>query len=171
MSCLKSFSFISAANENAVPPEIKTWGPGSDLNWLFQSSNPNSTFLIEGFKNVNIHSIQAVGTVSTLLGAVPPSSMIVTDWAFSVRINGQNPLISGSIQAAPNGFSIQSQPINPTIELSRYNPSYTFANPIQSATSIDLTRLQASGTGAEAAANINIAWFITFIIFYTYEGE
>jgi hypothetical protein len=171
MSCLKSFSFTSAANENSISPEIKTWGPLTNLNWVYQSSNPNSTFRIEGFKNVNIHSIQAIGTVSTLLGATPPSSILVNDWAFSIRINGQNSLISGSIQAAPNGFSIISQPVNPTFELSRYNPIFNFADPIQSATSIDITRLQASGTGAENAANINISWFMTFIVYYTYEGE
>ena len=169
MDCMRSFSFLTSSNENAVAPEIKTWGLAPQNYWLFSSTNPTSTFNIQGFKNVNVHSIEAQGVVSTLITGT--EGIIVNDWDWSITVNGQNPLINGNITVAPNGFSIQTQGINPTFVLGKYSPKFTFADPIQSVSSIQLTQLRASGIGAQNLANINITYAFNFIVYYTYEGE
>jgi len=169
MDCMRSFSFLSSANENAVGAEIKTWGLAPQNYWLYQSQSQLSTFNIQGFKNVNVHSVEAQGVVSTLITGT--EGIIVNDWDFSITVNGQNPLINGNITAAPNNFSIQTQGLNPTFVIGKYSPKFTFADPIQSASSIQITQLRASGIGAQNLANINIAWAINFIVYYTYEGE
>ena len=169
MDCMRSFSFLTSSNENAVPPEIKTWGVAPENYWEYSSTNPSSTFNIQGFKNVNVYSIEAQGVVSTL--ATVAQGIIVNDWDWSLTVNGQNPLINGNITAAPNGFGIFTQPLNPTFVLGKYSPKFTFADPIQSVSSIVLTQLRATGIGAQNLANINITYAFNFIVYYTYEGE
>jgi len=169
MDCLRSFTFISSANESIVAPNIDTWGLAPQNYWLANSSAGTSTFNIQGFKNVNIHSIEASGEVSCLLNT--GFSVLVNDWSFYVQINGQNPLVSGNITASPNRFSIQTQGTNPNFSLSKYNPKIEFADPIESARSIQITGFKASGIGAESLTTVNLAWNLNFVVYYSYEGD
>jgi hypothetical protein len=168
---MKSFLFSSGANENAVAPEIKTWSNGAQHFWLYESTNGTSTINIQGYKNINIHCIEAIGNVSTLISAGIPSSVIVNDWRMLVQINGQNPLVGSNIVASPNGFSISTTGVNPVISLGKYNPKISFADPVTSATSIQLTGFQVSGIGPESLTDINLSWLIGFMVYYTFEGE
>lgn len=171
MNCLKSFLFSSGANENAVSPEIKTWANGSQDFWLYESQNGTSTINIQGFKNINVFGIEAVGNVSTLITAGIPSSVIVNDWRMLLQINGQNPLIGSNIVASPNGYSIQTTGENPVISLGKYNPKISFASPIASVSSIQITGFQASGIGPQSLTDVNLSWLIGFMVYYTFEGE
>lgn len=169
MNCLKSFSFLSSANESVTTPNVDTWGTVSPFSWAYSKASGVSTFNIEGYKNVNIHSIEALGDVGCLLNT--GNSVIVNDWSFLVQVNGQNPLVSGNITGAPNAYSIQTQATSPVFSLSRYNPKFELADPITSATSIQITGLRAFGLSAENATILNIAWHINFVVYYSYEGE
>jgi hypothetical protein len=169
MSCLKSFTFLSSANESVTTPQLDTWGTVAPFSWLYQKASGSSTFNIQGYKNVNIHAIEAVGDVGCLLNL--GQSVVVNDWAFYIQINGQNPLVSGNLTVSPNNYSIQLQATNPNFSLSRYNPKLTLADPITSATSIQILGLKASGLSADNATTLNIAWNMNFVVYYTYEGE
>jgi len=170
MDCLRSFSFLSSANETAVTAsEVNTWGASPQNYWLYSSTNAASTFNVQGFKNVNIHKVEAVGDVACLPNT--SQSILVNDWAFFVQLNGQNGAIPGNITSSPNGFSIVTEPNNPVISLSRFNTKIEFATPVQSVSSIQITKLNARGIGAQNLTSINIAWHMTFIVYYTFEGE
>jgi hypothetical protein len=171
MDCLRSFSFTSTANENSVSPEIKTWVVGTNNYWLYQSTNPDSTFNVEGFKNINLYGISAVGYVSSNVTAPIGTNAIVQDWSFIIQIIGQNAVTNGNITVSPNGFSIISEDTNPNFVLSKFTPTINFKTPIQSAKQIIIKGFEALGTGAENVANINLSWGVTFNIFYKFEGE
>ena len=167
MSCIKSFIITSSANETGIgPAQVDTWGV--DNYWIFNKGG-TSTFNIEGFKNINIHSIEAQGDVASLIAT--GSSVIVNDWSFIIQVNGQNPIIGGNITAAPNNYSIVTFGTNQIFSLSRYNPKFCLDSPIQSVTSINIQGLRASGYGAENLLTLNLAWFMNFIVYYSFEGE
>lgn len=169
MDCLRSFSILSSANENAVGVNIDTWTVGSQNFWIYNSFSGDSTFNVQGFKNINVYSIQAQGDVSCLINT--GNSLIVDDWAFSVELNGQPALASGEIVASPNRFSIQIQGDKTNCVLSRYNNNLNFASPIQSVKNIKINGLTASGIGNENLTTLNLSWAINFIVYYKYEGE
>jgi hypothetical protein len=170
MQCLKSFSFTSSANENAVSPEINGWQIGTQHFWIYASTNPDSIFNIQGFKNVNIHKIEMVGDVFSNF-AIPNTSALVQDFNWQIQLIGQNAVIGGNIPSSPNGFAFITEPNNPRFTLSKYYPKIEFASPIQSVTQIIITGFNANGIAAQNLANINLTWFITFNVFYTFEGE
>jgi hypothetical protein len=167
MDCLRSFSFISSANENAVSPEIKTWLVGTNNYWLYNSTNVQSSFLPLGFKNINVYSIQTLGNVYSLTSGT--SGVLVEDWHWTIQTIGQNATIGGDI--VTGGFNLQVQPTNPTFALSKFSPIINFQSPLQSISQINLTGFRAQGIGAENIANINLAWVIVFNVYYKFEGE
>jgi hypothetical protein len=167
MDCLRSFSFISGANENAVSPEIKTWLVGTNNYWLYSSTNPQSVFNPVGFKNINVYSIQCIGNVYSLTSGT--SGVLVEDWHWAIQTIGQNATIGSTITSG--GFSIQEQNINPTFFLGKFNNSINFESPLQSITSLRLNGFYAQGIGAENIANINLAWSCVFNVYYKFEGE
>jgi hypothetical protein len=170
MDCLRSFSFTAGANENVTGTDINTWGTGSDTYWTAQIGiTTTSQFNIQGFKNINVFGIQAVGDVNSIISTA--NGVIVNNWNFLVRLNGQNATIGNTITTTPNRFSIVTQTINPIIGLSRYNPRIDFPSGIQSVQSIEVYGLQASGHGAENSTTINLSWNMVFNVFYKFEGE
>lgn len=167
MDCLRSFSFQSGANEVAIAPEIKVWTVGTNNFWLYNSNNTASIFNPQGFKNINVYSIQAIGDVNSLITGA--NGVLVQDWYFTINVLGQNAVISSNITTG--GFSIVQTDINPTFVLSKYNPIINFESPIQSASSFIITGFRVQGIGAENPLAINISWGITFNIYYKFEGE
>ena len=57
MDCLKSFYLTIDNGTLWVSPDAETWGSGSNLNWYVRK-DADSTFTIEGFKNINLFSIE-----------------------------------------------------------------------------------------------------------------
>ena len=170
MSCLQSFSFLASGDEQYAFPELNADGIATDLNWKYSSQNASSTFKVQGFKNINIFKIEAVGHVFSKQNT---EVSIVSDWAFYVQINGFNAPAIGSVLNSPNGFAIGVEDSNPVFALSRYNTSVEFSTPIQSVQSIQLVKLVAQGVGADlnASFELNIAWYMNFMVYYTFEGE
>ena len=168
MDCMRSFTILVSANASVAGADITTWGAAPQNYWSARVTG-TSTFNIQGFKNVNIHSIEAVGRVNSIIGAA--DSVLVQDWGWSLQVLGQNPIINGNITVAPNNFVMQEQGINPNMQLSKYAPKMEFQDPITSATAIRITQLAAQGIGARDLLAINLAWGFNFIVNYTYEGE
>lgn len=170
MSCIKSFNFVSGANATITGAKLTSWGSASNNYFIYDSGSDNSTFLIQGFKNVNIHGIEAVGGVGGRGGL--GFACLVDDWSFSLKINGEVSRISGSVLAAPNNFSISVD--NPNVQyvsLSKYTPSIKFIDPVQSVTNIQIINQGVSGYGQETLGTVHLQWGINFVVYYSYEGE
>jgi hypothetical protein len=166
MNCLNSFFVTLSRNStySTVGTNVKTWTNLGDTFFTVEENTLNSTFNIQGFKNVNIHGFKMVGQVSSpLLG----SSVIVNDWVFNIAFNGQPPILGGSI--SPNTWSANLS--SPTWNVSKYIPYITFESPIQSVQSFTLGTFSANGYGVQTPGSVSLAIGITFEILYTFEGE
>lgn len=168
MDCLRSFNILVSANSTVSAGNIATWGVAPQNYWQARETG-TSIFNINGFKNVNIYSIEAVGKVQSTLGGT--DNVIVQDWGWSIQIIGQAPITNGNITAAPNTFVMQEQGNNPNIQLSKFTPKMEFTTPIQSASQIIISNLSANGIGARNLLAINLSWGFNFVIKYKFEGE
>ncbi len=169
MSCLNSFFFISLGNINVpVGTEFDQWGLPPQNYWAYESNAKESTFDIQGFKNISIHRIEAVGDVGSTVNSTP---VIVNDWNFIIEVGGNNQLIGSKINTTVNDFGIATQAINPVISLSRWKSDINFPSPILSAKYIKIIKLQASGIGVENLSTINLKWNVNFVVYYSFEGE
>lgn len=168
MECLRSFTFTSTGNIT-VPAGVNfnAWGVAPQNYWGFDSAGGTSTFDVQGFKNINVHKIEAFGDVTSGLNL---AACLVNDWDFQMQIQGQNPQISGIVDPV-NAYTISTQPLNPTIILSRYNPSATFISPINSVKKITLNNFRAFGIGLQNVGFLKLIWNVTFVVYYSYEGE
>ena len=167
MDCLKSF-YINIDNSTLwVSPDAETWGPVTDLNW-FVRNNGISTFNIQGYKNINLYSVEMVGSCF-----YDPSQIngecVVKNYGFFLVLNGQVPEVSGVVTAAPNVWAIN--PLETELALTQFQNKLDFASPIQSLKSVVFNSFFASGTGAILANNIALRTNLTFIFKYKYEGE
>jgi hypothetical protein len=170
MDCLRSFNFSLGNVGNYTAPEFKYWQIGVQHFWLFQSGAADSTFNIEGFKNINIFKIEICGDINSNNLPVGVSG-IVQNWNYELQVIGQNSLIGGSVVAAPNGFSMQLQPNNPLFQLSKFQRSIEFPTPIQSAKQIIVNALFVDGIANESIVSIQLETFITVTVYYKFEGE
>lgn len=166
MDCLKSFSLNLTGNINGTGITFYAWGTAGDYNWLYETTGLQSTFIPQGFKNINIYKIEQVGFLQSGRSA---NSSLINDWSFFIRLNGQNPVPTGNILAT-NDFGLVSQ-FTPLIALGKYNTSFEFINPITSVSSIVVERLEANGIGNISGSAVYIEWNVTLIVYYTFEGE
>lgn len=168
MECLRSFILNVGGNSTVSGGNLATWGLAPQ-NYFIATINGLSTFNIEGFKNVNIHSVEMIGDVTSVVGGTDQA--IIQDWAFSFEVLGQNPFLNGGITVTPNTFIMTRQAINPVFNLSRYNTKLSLVDPIVSASTIRINQLKASGIGARNLTQLNLQWGMTLLVKYNYEGE
>jgi hypothetical protein len=169
MDCLRSFSFSVDGQSNFVPPDVKTWLAGAQEYWTFQRAL-TSSYIVRGFKNIDVYGVKVVGGVTTLKTAALGGA-ITEDWFVSVKLNGQLPLLGGTA-GVPNDWSITTDgPLSSTYEVSKFNSSFMLESPIKSVIDISLTNFKAIGFGGQTALNINLAYNFNFIIYYKFEGE
>jgi len=169
--CLRSFNFATRTNSNFTGTEIKTWITGGQHCWSAEIGSYSSIYNIQGFKNINVYGIQAIGQVGTLNGA-PLGGVIVNDWTIDVTINGQRPLIGANVTVSPNSYSLSTTATNNRIfPISKYSNYVKFADPFQSVTSIELGGTTANGVGWQTLTNVNLLWQFNFIVYYKFEGE
>ena len=167
MDCLKSFSLNISGVENSVSPETTFWTLGAQHFFYYKSTNSSSAFEIQGFKNILIHKISAIGNVETTPGI---NSALVQDWGVGIQITGINSIIGGS-PTLPNGFGLTQPSVNPIFNLSKFNPTIEFASPIESATLFTVSNINAQGIAPQNLITLSIGWFINFNIYYTFDGE
>ena len=167
MDCMNSF-YITINNSTIwTGADITVWGAGSNLFFLVEKSEI-STFNIEGFKNINVFSIEMTGScVMDPAGVV--GECVINDYGFFFNLNGVTPQISGRTTVSPNYWNINT--IGTQFSLSKMSSKITFESPIQSLSSINFTKFFASGIGATTPANLSVFTNLTFMINYKYEGE
>lgn len=167
MDCVKSFTLQISGVENSVSPETTFWTLGAQHFFYYKSTNAASSFSIKGFKNILIHKIEAIGNVETTPSI---NSALVQDWSVALQITGNLQQISGEINS-PNGFTLSQPTFAPFFSLNKFNPSIEFASPIQSPTLFSVSSINAQGIANQNLLTLSIGWFITFNVYYTFEGE
>lgn len=168
MKCFRSFTIVSRDAGSFSGADIDTWSIGTQNFWQVTRLG-TSTFVLQGFKNVDVYSIEATGEFFTQLSS--GNSAIVNNWSFTVQINGKVPLISGFVNSAPNELSMKPPAETPFVQLSRYNSKIKYSEPIRSVSSIQLAGIRAQGIGNENLTDISLDWNVTFLVKYLYEGE
>ena len=170
MDCMKSFIVQVSNSANLVAPDVDFWGLAPQNYWKARVGfTTSSVFNIQGFKNINIWKIKAVGNVISTKDS--GNLALVQDWIWYIRVFGQLQNIGGNVSAAPNTFGLSMPNANMLLYLDKYNRSIEFKDPIMSCTKFEVLGLQATGIGAENLTTLNLQWATTFVIYYTFEGE
>lgn len=170
MDCLRSFIVSIDQVTTFSGTDVKTWFVGAQEFWVVEKAGV-STFVPEGFKNIDIYGVDVIGNVSTQKAA-GTGGVVVQDWGFELLIEGQLPLVSGSITTSPNFWNIQTTTTGTkTFALSKNTNSLKFADPIGSVKNINFEVLRAQGVGGQTAGVVSLDWDLSFVFFYKYEGE
>ncbi len=168
MSCLKSFTINSLQNLNTSAGKI--WLQNGNAYWILDIAL-SSTFVIQGFKNINIHGIEIIGN---LIGNTTGSDRcIVEDWGTTLQLTGGTiPQVSGSITAAPNQWALDNTTAFARLfTLTKYQNKVMFASPFESVKQISFLELNAQGNGSLSGTILDLKWNFQWVFYYTYEGE
>jgi hypothetical protein len=170
MDCLRSFIVSIDQVTTFSGTDVKTWFVGAQEFWVVEKAGV-STFVPEGFKNIDIYGVDIIGNVSTQKAAAT-GGVVVQDWGFEILIEGQLPLVSGTVTTSPNYWNIQTTTTGTrTFALSKNTNSLKFSDPIGSVKNINFEVLRAQGVGGQTAGVVSLDWDLSFIFFYKYEGE
>ena len=171
MDCLRSFNFTIANQSNwPVSSGFYSWTIGLQHFWsLDRSSATGSTYVIQGFKNINIFKIEVTGDLNSSPQFIP-YNCLVQNWFCDLEIDGQNSTSVGSILVSPDvfGMTIQQKPF---IRLSKFQNAIIFETPIESAKSIQLKNIYADGIANQTLTSAEVGIVLNFTVFYKYEGE
>ena len=170
MEDLRSFSFdiVKSGSQNSAAG-YDNWIISSNHYWLWNSTVADSTYELDGFKNISIYKIEITGDVNS--SSTPNGQAgLVQNWNLTLKITGQNSIFGGKISAT-NGYGMIQQAIDPVFKLSELQRSITFPSPILSPKQIIVEGLYADGIAFENATNITLAYAITINVFYKFEGE
>lgn len=169
MDCLRSFVVSIDGVASFTGTDVKTWTLGLQEFWAVEKI-ALSTFETQGFKNIDVYGISMNGIVQTERAAVT-GGCVVQDWGFEMGIQGQLPLASGIIVAAPNYWNIQTTQAITTFALSKNSNYVKFADPIKSVKNFRFENLKVQGIGGQTVGTIALDWDLNFTIYYKYEGE
>ena len=169
MDCLRTFSITINQNTLFTAPEVRTWGNVGNYHWAMESTN-TSFYDVQGFKNINLFSIEMVGQLQSDAVNYASDFSTVLDYGFILDITGQMPEVSGKIGLTPNVWNILT-PYNDELCLSKFNPKLTFNEPIQSFKRVSFEKLFANGQNATTINTVALNYNLTFIFNYKYEGE
>jgi hypothetical protein len=171
MDCLRSFSLtiLDQKTYTSASSALTVWGTN---NSFAVYSTDSSTFLIQGFKNINVFKIDMIGNVSTAYGSAPRvDNANATDFEIGVQLVGQIPQPIGVI-GVPNDLPIiQNTFIEQIYTLSKYKTSVEFSTPIQSVKSISFYDFKAFGSHVQNILQVKMGYQLQFIFYYQFEGE
>lgn len=173
MDCLRSFNFSIANQSNyGAAQGFLYWQIGTQHFWTLDTSSitGSSTYVIQGFKNINIFKIELTGDFNSS-PQFSPFQCIVQNWSLVFNVIGQNSTSVGSVFLGTNSFGMFDQPTNAAFKLSKFQPSITFETPIQSAKEIILQSFFVDGIANHTTTSAQIGYIINFTVFYKYEGE
>lgn len=168
MDCLRSFSIKSNLNQSfAAGVNFQTWLVGTDKFFIAKTTTATASFLINGFKNINIYGMDVMGNFSSGNGT---SKAIIDDWEVGVEFVGQQPLLGGSV--AVNALNVNIENYN----IGRFNPSkykrnIQFSSPIQSVTEIIFDGYKVQGYANESISFVTVNWDLNYVFYYKFEGE
>ena len=173
MDCLRSFS-LTILDQNtytAASSALTVWSHGQNHSYAIYSTD-SSTFLIQGYKNINVFGVDMIGNVSSAYGNAPRvDNANANDFEIGVQLVGQLPQPIGVI-GVPNDLPIiQNTFIEQIFTLSKYKTSVKFSTPIQSVSNISFYDFKAFGNNLENLAQVKMGYQLQFIFYYQFEGE
>lgn len=168
MSCLKSFTLNARGNlNNAASSHF--WTQNGN-NYFSLDRNFSSSYIVEGFKNINIYGVEMVGAITS--NGMQPDHANFLNYGVELQLNGLIPQVSGRINAAPNQWNLDNTTtFARIINLNKYTNKITFASPFESVKNINFLKIQVSGDGAFVPATISLVFELQFVFYYKYEGE
>jgi len=169
MDCMRSFTLNINQNFVFNNTVFTEWNVlGTVLPWtMFDGSGSRfSIFNVTGFKNIDLYGVSLVGNVYPLL-APAQRQALVQDWGVELALNGNPALIGGSF--GNNSFSATQG--SPSVFLSKYQNEYKLASPIKSVQDITISSLTASGIQNESGVSVDLAFEVSLIVYYKFEGE
>ena len=173
MDCLRSFSLtiIDQNTYTAASSALTVWSHGQNHSYAIYSAD-SSTFLIQGFKNINVFKVDMIGNVSSAYGNAPRvDNANANDFEIGVQLVGQLPQPIGVI-GSPNDLPIITNTfIEQIYTLSKYKTSVEFSTPIQSVKSISFYDFKAFGNNLENLSQVKMGYQLQFIFYYQFEGE
>ena len=173
MDCLRSFALtiIDQNTYTAASSALTVWSHGQNHSYAIYSTD-SSTFLIQGFKNINVFKVDMIGNVSSAYGSAPRvDNANANDFEIGVQLVGQLPQPIGVI-GSPNDLPIISNTfIEQIYTLSKYKTSVEFSTPIQSVKSISFYDFKAFGNNLENLAQVKMGYQLQFVFYYQFEGE
>lgn len=171
MECLRSFTLN--INDNFVftsaSGDLVEWNSvGTIKPWVVfrADSFTKSVFNVQGFKNIEVYGLSLVGIVRPTR-SIPSNNALVEDWGVSVILDGRTPLINGFF--GTNSFGVVQGANN--VFLSKDQNEYKLIDPIQSVKTITIEALSASGIQNENTTSVDLAFNVSVIVYYKYEGE
>jgi hypothetical protein len=180
MDCLRNFTFQTNWNQlisnplNASTYQFWTSGVQQKLSCVtnyYSGPNTNISFLPQGFKNIDVYGIKINGYVISN-PAVGGFGGIVTNWALTLNLLGQNPTLNGVISqdVAPTPTIAQNQNWT-TFSLSERSPEIQFFSPIKSVSNVIPKQLIFQAEQCQTATDFNLFAQINVTIYYKFEGE
>jgi len=158
MECYNQFSFEinrTTSYTSASGLEVR-FSDLLSLGWVIKDSTTQSTFKVEGFKNINLYGVKMMGNIqSPIIGY----HGIVDDFGFNLAITGTTPKISGTFTT--NGYNVSTSSSN--IQIGKYDNEIIFSEPIQSCTQISINNFQAQGYVPESFVAVDLEMLLTFI--------
>lgn len=171
MDCLRSFNFSLRNQSNYDASNgFLYWQIGTQHFWLIDQALPNVSYLIQGFKNINIFKIEITGDVNSSPSFATYSGL-VQNWKWNFTVEGQNSTSVGILAPAQSPDYMVIRSVDPDFAISKYQRSITFETPIQSAKRIDIRNFYCDGIANQNITSIQVGFYITFTVFYKYEGE
>jgi len=171
MDCLRSFNFALANQSNYnASLGFKHWQIGTQHYWLIDQALPNVTYLVQGFKNINVFGIELSGDVNSS-PAFTPYEALVQNWKWDLQVIGQNSTNVGILAPLQSPEYMVIQETNPSFRLSKFQSSITFETPIQSAKEIKFTNFYCDGIANHTTTSAQVGFIINVTVFYKYEGE
>lgn len=168
MDCLRTFTLNLTGNKFYSGSEIKTYVSGGQHIWQVDAVQ-SSKFNIQGFKNINVYSIELIGSLQTVLGGT--AGALVTNWAVGINLEGTIPQISGTIDSTNDWVLNTSGIYANSFSLGSNNQKVIFNTPFESVKQIFFERITAQGFGYQTATDINLLWELQLICHYKFEGE
>lgn len=173
MDCLKSFALTTTnvATYTVASGNVDVWGLNNNFNILAPIT---SIFNVEGFKNINVFGLDIIGNVSSGYGNAVDriNNANALDWDVSIQLEGQLPLVGGTIGASNDWPIINNQTFTQQqFVLSKYKTFVKFDSPIQSVKRIILGDFHAMGSNSESATSVRMGYFFQVMVYYQFEGE
>jgi hypothetical protein len=168
MDCLRSFSVNSNLNQSfAAGVNFQTWLVGTDKFFVAQTTTATASFLVNGFKNINIYGMDVMGDFYSGNGT---SKAIIDDWQTTVEFIGQNPLLGGSVAINALNVNIETYYTNVFV-VSKYKRNIQFSTPIQSVSEITFDQFRVQGHANESISFVTVNWNLNYVFYYKFEGE
>ena len=178
MECMRTFNITSSGSisdtGSVAGSNVVFWTDYASKNTGFSASIPlaNCNFKPQGFKNIDLYSIEVQGTIVNL--ATASGNFICNDYFLFGTVFGNFPILGGVYGTGVPINLVQGGAPSNGYAFSKYSPKIEFKSPIQSFSELSFGLLAIDGfVPTLIGATQELSFFYSFDIFinYKFEGE